>query len=64
MAQQLIKCGFDVFDVGTLVMEELNIGIERANVSIDILDVCLSLEVVSNQFIEFLGAGGGHLEKW
>jgi hypothetical protein len=31
---------------------------------IDILDVLLVMEVVNNQCIEFLGAGGGHLEKW
>jgi hypothetical protein len=41
----------------------LNSGIERAKVGIDTLDV-LVLEVVNNQCIEFLGAGGGHLEKW
>jgi hypothetical protein len=28
MPHQLVKCGFDVFDVGTLVLEDLNRGIE------------------------------------
>jgi hypothetical protein len=46
MTPQLVKCGFDVFDVfdvGTLVLEELNNEIERSNVFIDILDACLVL---------------------
>jgi hypothetical protein len=64
MIHQLFKCVFDVFDVGTLVLEDLNRGIEQDNVGIDILDVLLVLEVVSNQCIEFLGMSGGHLEKW
>jgi hypothetical protein len=57
MAHQLVKCVFDVFDVGTLVLEGLNRGIELANVGIDILDVLLVLDVVNNQCIEFLGTG-------
>jgi hypothetical protein len=28
-SHQLVMCGFDVFDVGTLVLEDLKRGIER-----------------------------------
>jgi hypothetical protein len=62
-SHQLVKCGFNVFYVATLVLEDLNIGIERANVGIDSLDFLLALEVVNNQCIDFLGMSGGHVEK-
>jgi hypothetical protein len=42
----LVECVFDVFDVGTLVLEDLNGGIELANVGIESLDVLLVLDVV------------------
>jgi hypothetical protein len=40
---QLVECFFDVFDVGTLVMEDMNRGIDLANVGIESLDVLLVL---------------------
>jgi hypothetical protein len=49
MAHQLVKCIFDVFDVGTLVLEDLNRGIVHANVGVGILDVLLIMNVVNNQ---------------
>jgi len=57
---QLVEC---VFDVGTLVMEDMNKGIDLANVGIESLDVLLFLYVVDNQGIEYLGARGGHLGR-
>ena len=60
---QLVECVFDRFDGGTLVMEDMNGGIELVNVGIESLDVLLVLEVVRNQGIEFLGLYGIHLEK-
>ena len=57
---QLVEC---VFDVGTLVLEYMNRGIELANVGIESLDVLLILDVLGNQCIEFLGVGGFHLGR-
>jgi len=37
MTHQLVKCRFDIFEVGTLVLEYLNSEINRDNVGIDIL---------------------------
>jgi hypothetical protein len=59
----LVECLFDVFDVGTLVLEDLNEGIKLANVGIDSLDFLLVLYVFSNQGIELLGVGGFHLGR-
>jgi hypothetical protein len=64
MTHQLVKCVFDVFDVGTLVLKGLSRGTELYNVGIYILDVLqVVMDVVSNQFIEFLGASDGHLGR-
>jgi hypothetical protein len=37
MTHKFVKCFFDVFDVGTLVLDDLNRAIEHSNVGIDIL---------------------------
>jgi len=64
---EVFKCDFEVFnvfDMGTLVLEGLNRQIDWDKVVIYILDVFLLLVVVNNQGIELLGSGGCHLEKW
>jgi hypothetical protein len=60
---QLVECAFDVFDCGTLVLEDMNRGIDLSNVGIYGLDVLLVIGIVGNQGIEFLGMGGCHLGR-
>jgi hypothetical protein len=59
----LVECVFDVFDGGTLALEDLNGVIEITNVGIESLDVLFVMDVVENQVIEFLGMGVGHLGR-
>jgi hypothetical protein len=53
---QLVKCVFNVFDGGTLVLEDMNEGIEIDNVGFESLYTILVLDVIGNQGIQVLGA--------
>jgi len=49
--------------MGTLFLEDINSGIDGANVGTKMLDFYFVLIVFSNQGIEFLGSCHSHLEK-
>jgi hypothetical protein len=55
IAQEMLFEFFEVFDVGTLFLEDINNLIDLAKVGTDNLNVFLVLVGASNQSIEFLG---------